>query len=95
MAFWKKFFKTPSATGNDPKPSLEIYQGFEIVADPMREGALFRLAGSITRNFDGKEHKHVLIRADLFSSREEAVEAVLRKARLVIDEQGNGIFRDR
>ncbi|MEP2944503.1 MAG: HlyU family transcriptional regulator [Hyphomicrobiales bacterium] len=97
MSFLKKLFGgTDSNTqgegfGKNSSPSVS-YKGYEIVAKPKAEGGQFRLAGKITKEIDGTLKEHFLVRADVFSSLEEAVRATESKAKYLIDEQGEYIF---
>ena len=77
-----------------PAPAAETdYNGFAITAAPQKEGGQFRLAGTIAKDIDGERKEHRLIRADLFTDRDEAADATIRKAKQVIDEQGDGVFK--
>ncbi|EDQ33368.1 hypothetical protein HPDFL43_09037 [Hoeflea phototrophica DFL-43] len=71
----------------------ETYKDFRIFAEPMPEGGQWRLAGRIVKGEGEAAKEHKLVRADVFSSREEVIAATLRKARQVIDEQGDALFR--
>ena len=66
----------------------ECYQGFEIVPDPMPEGDQYRVQGWISVG----ERQHRFIRADLLPTREACAVETLRKARLLIDQQGMALF---
>jgi len=91
MSFLKRLF----GGGKKPTPApLETteYQGFQIEVTPQAEGGQYRLCGLISKQVDGEAKSHRLIRADMFSSLEEVKDATLRKARQVIDEQGEGLF---
>ena len=98
MSFFKRLFGGGGdGAGNDngggkPGESVE-HEGFTITPAPMKEGGQYRLAGTITMDVDGETKTHKLIRADLFTSADEANEACIRKAKQVIKEQGAGIFR--
>ena len=46
----------------------------------------------ITREIDGEIKSHRFIRADRFPSLDDATETTIRKAKQVIDEQGDRIF---
>lgn len=92
MSFLKKLFaKTPRAADEGPLSPV-LHEGYAIEAAPQREGEQFRLAGRITKTIGGEMKEHRLIRADLFSSYDEAKAATIRKAKYVITEQGDGIF---
>ncbi|ETX27372.1 HlyU family transcriptional regulator [Roseivivax isoporae] len=68
------------------------HKGYAIHPDPMPEGSRWRIAARIERVVDGEAKVHRLIRADTLDDRDQAVEASVRKARQMIDEQGDGIF---
>ena len=92
MSFFKKLFGGKgSSQERKPMDSFE-YNGFKITPAPQQEGQQYRLAGTISKEFDGVEKSHMLIRADMFSSQESAVEATFQKARYVIDQQGDFLF---
>ncbi|MEO0637772.1 MAG: HlyU family transcriptional regulator [Pseudomonadota bacterium] len=92
MSFFKKLFGGSDGAKATPKP-VEVYKDFSITPDPMQDGQQWRLAGFITKTVDGEEKRHHLIRADVFASADLAATAMVAKARLVIDEQGDGLFR--
>ena len=72
----------------------ETYQDCLIRPSPIREGAQFRLAGSVEKEVDGAIRVRTFIRADVFGSEEDVIEATLRKARQIIDQQGPALFAD-
>lgn len=93
MSFLKKLFGVGGDTGGPSAPAGEAeYEGFHIAATPQKEGGQFRLHGTISKEIGGETKTHTLIRADLFPSADAASEAMIRKAKQVIDEQGDGIF---
>ena len=97
MSFFRKLFGGGGGSSEPAAPRVaasETYEGFAIAAAPMPEGGQFRLAATITKSVDGEERVHRLIRADMFTSDDEAAQAALRKARQVVDEQGEAMFRD-
>lgn len=78
--------------GSAPEPEPQTHEGFTIYPEPQPDGSRFRLAARIEKAIGGEVRTHQLIRADVFDSREAAEEAAIRKARQVIDEQGDRIF---
>ena len=93
MSFFKKLFGGGESGVKLGKPSSSVdYNGYKITPAPMKDGQQYRLAGTITKEIDGVQKSHMLIRADTFPSEESAEAATLRKAQYVIDEQGDGIF---
>lgn len=93
MSFFKRLFGGSDAGEASAKTEAEEqYDGFHIAATPAKEGGQYRLQGIISKTVDGQEKSHRLIRADLFSSKDECVAFTIRKAKQVIDEQGEKLF---
>lgn len=99
MSFFKKFFgiKSSGTTGareesGSGSDAQEVHEGFTIAAAPQKEGGQYRLAGTISKDIGGEMKTHHLIRADLFSDKDEAVQFTIRKAKQVIKEQGERMF---
>lgn len=92
MSFLKRLFGGDEG-GKSPRVAAESeYEGYRIRATPQKAGDQYRLCGIIEKNIDGDVKSHTLIRADLFMAEDQATEATMRKARQVIDEQGERIF---
>lgn len=72
----------------------EVYNGFRLVAQPVRDGSQYRIAGRIEKEGPDGVLVREFIRADMFSSAEEAVEFTLRKGRQIIDQTGPQLFAD-
>lgn len=94
MSFFSKLFG--GGRGASPPPASpaagEDYKGFVIRAAPRQEQGQFLLAGSIEKTVDGVEKRHDFVRADRSPDRDEIAEMALAKARLMIDQQGDGLF---
>ncbi|WP_308915362.1 HlyU family transcriptional regulator [Jannaschia sp. LMIT008] len=75
----------PKAPAFDPVE----YEGFTITPAPEPQPGGHRIGAVIEK--DGKSHH--LIRADVISGRDACVDASVSKAKQMIDEQGDGIFR--
>lgn len=92
MSFWKKLFggsgTEPAAT---PAEAIE-YKGFTIRPQPFSEGGQYQACAIVTKEIGGELKEHRLIRADRFPSLDDATETSVRKARQVIDEQGDRLF---
>lgn len=73
-------------------PAVE-YEGFTIVPEPYQRGGQWQLAARITKVIDGATKEHHLIRADLIAELAEAQSSAVAKAKRMIDEQGDGLFR--
>jgi hypothetical protein len=83
--------------GGKPKPEpeaeAEVYEGFRIIPMPQSESDGYRLGARIEKEIDGEVKVHHLLRADVIRSLEESQAFSMRKAKQVIDEQGDRIFR--
>lgn len=75
-----------------PKAEPQDYQGFAITPEPVNEGGRYRIGAMITKDIGGETKTHHLIRADTLDDHKSAVEASVRKAKQVIDEQGERLF---
>lgn len=81
-----------AATGPAAEP--QVHQDCLIFAAPIREGSQLRLAGRIEKQVNGETLERVFIRADLFTSEQDALECTFRKARQIIDQNGASLFAD-
>ncbi|MDO9416951.1 HlyU family transcriptional regulator [Pararhizobium sp.] len=77
-----------------PADKTETYADCLIRARPMREGSQFRLAGSIEKTGSEPLKTRTFIRADVFASEQDAIDASFRKARQIIDQNGASLFSD-
>jgi hypothetical protein len=76
------------------KQRMERIGEYAVYATPMKEGGQWRLAGRIeSETADGVKVRK-FIRADIFSSEDDAVETTFRKAKQIIDQHGAGLFGD-
>jgi len=80
------------APGAPAGPALE-YKGFRIRPAPYRSGGQFQTAGVIEKDFPDGPKEHRFIRAETHPSEDEAKEFAITKARQIIDQQGDKMFR--
>lgn len=94
MSILRKIFgQSPSDVENRQKTSLtESYKEYEIRATPYKEAGQFQMCGVITRTVDGVVKEHRFVRADRFSSEDEAAMFTVQKARQIIDLNGLRMF---
>lgn len=93
MSFLKKLFG--GGAGRGSVAAAEMHEGYIIQPLPMEEGGQYRLCAEIRKEVDGEMKTHRLIRADVFPTAEQAVDAARLKAQQVIREQGDRIFTSR
>jgi len=89
MSLFSKLF---GGGGSKAEAEPTRYNGYTIYPEPVKDGATFRVAARIEKDIDGATKTHQLIRADTLDDQDAAVEASIRKAKQVIDEQGDRIF---
>lgn len=70
------------------------YGDCTIIASPIREGSQFRLAGRIEKVVNGETLERTFVRADMFTSMDDAVEYTVKKAQQIIDQNGAALFGD-
>lgn len=96
MSFLKKLFGGGAAAKPEEKPAeveAVLHKGFEIFADPIKEGSVYRVAARIEQESDGERRSQRMVRADTCNSIDEASDVAVFKAKQVIDQQGEGLFR--
>lgn len=96
MSFWKKLFGSgggdESSVGTGTGAPEEQYKGFTIRASLLPAGSEYQLSGTIEKEVGGVIRRHDFVRADRFSTKEEAQSFTLAKGRQIIDEQDEGLF---
>ncbi|WP_179379215.1 HlyU family transcriptional regulator [Jannaschia marina] len=94
MSLLSRLFGGGGGDKTAPAPADPVvYNGYRIFPEPMKDGAHWRIAARIEADVDGETRTHQLIRADTLNSEDAAKEASVAKARVMIDQQGHGIFR--
>jgi hypothetical protein len=69
------------------------YNGYVIRAVPFKEQGQFQTAGIIEREIDGELRSYRFVRADRSTLVDEVTELALHKGKLIIDEQGDALFK--
>ncbi|TVO77833.1 HlyU family transcriptional regulator [Sedimenticola selenatireducens] len=88
LTFLKSLVSSTETQSASPLPT-EQYKGFRITPDPLLEDGQYRVRGVI----EYADQTHQFIRADQLPSRELCAQETLRKARVLIDQQGSGLFK--
>jgi hypothetical protein len=95
MSFLKRLFgggkSIEDAAPAGPAASLE-HKGFTILAEPFKAEGQFQLSGRIEKEIGGAVKSHAFIRADRFSSLDDAVQFTLSKGQQIVNEQGDHLF---
>ena len=69
------------------------YNGYRIKPAPYRTNNHYQTAGSIEKETPEGVKEHHFIRADTYASREDAISFTVTKAKQIIDQQGDRIFK--
>lgn len=96
MSFWSKLFGGGDSNGESAASAAgpsEEYKGFTISAVTMAAGSEYQLAGRIEKDVGGDVRRYDFVRADRFSSKDDAVAMAISKGRQIIDEQGEQMFQ--
>jgi hypothetical protein len=94
MSFWKKLFGGGGSEQEEPVVHKEIeHKGFTIRATPFKAEGQYQTSGIVSKEVGGVKKEHSFIRADRFTSLDDAIDVSLSKGRQIIDEQGERIFK--
>jgi hypothetical protein len=98
MSFLKSLFglgggKEQGGAAPAPAAKEAEHKGFIIRATPYKDGGQFQTAGTISKDIGGEMKEYKFVRADRFSTIEEAADLSLSKGRQIIDEQGEKVFK--
>ncbi len=81
-------------SGDRPDPAAAVdYRGYRIVPVVRAEGGHYLTCAWIEKDFPDGRKRHELIRADTHASADDAKAFAIHKARQIIDEQGDRLFR--
>ena len=94
MSFWRNLFGGGGSAETAEKPGTPVeYNGFTIVPAPYKSEGQYQTAGTITKEIDGAVKEHKFIRADRHPSYDDAVDFTLAKARQIVDQMGDRMFK--
>lgn len=76
-----------------PAAGMVEYNGYRIRPAPQRDGNQYRTAGTIEKDTAEGVKEHRFVRADVFPGRDDAIAFTIMKAKQIIDQQGDRIFK--
>lgn len=91
----RRLFGGAAANENAPaagEPDA-TYKGVEIFAHPQKENSQWRIGGTLKRTVDDAVVERKFLRADLLDSEDAARMAAVDKARLIIDQNGEALWK--
>lgn len=93
MSFLKKLFGGGGGSSTPPSAPSETHNGYTIYAEPIKDGGTWRIGARIEKEIGGEVKSHRMVRADTLQGFDEACSASMNKARMLVDQQGDAIFR--
>jgi hypothetical protein len=69
------------------------YNGYRIKPAPYLAKGHYQTAGSIEKDTPEGVKEHRFIRADTYASRDDAIAFTITKAKQIVDQQGDAIFK--
>lgn len=87
-----KLFKSFFSKSEEVIESVE-YKGFSITPILENAGGRYNTQGKISKEIDGEVKEVTFIRADAHTSPEQAEEHSIIKAKQIIGEQGDNVFK--
>lgn len=78
-----------------PKTGTSVtveYDSYMIIAEPQQSAGQWQVRGRIEKKVGGEIRSHTFIRADTLPGESEAANEMIRKAKVMIDQQGDTIF---
>ena len=88
MSLFSKLF----GGGGAAETEAILHEGFSIYPEPIAESGGHRICARIEKEIDGELQSHQMIRADVYSSRDAAIDASVNKAKSMIDLEKGNIF---
>lgn len=83
-----------AAPAKEPPVPVVEYKGYRIHPTPyLNNNSAYQTAGTIEKDTPDGVKRHEFVRADTYDSREDAVAFTISKAKQVIDQLGDRMFR--
>ena len=80
--------------GDEPLGDPVEYNGYTIRAAPRREGSRWLTAGVVEKAFDDGVKEHHFVRAETHGDRDEAASFAILRGKQIVDDLGDGMFKD-
>ena len=93
MLRWLKSLLSTTSTSGPKVQFEEEYHGYLLAISPQPVNGQYRVAATIYR-LDNPDRKYEMVRADLLPDLETANDQTLSKAKLVVDQLGDNMFKD-
>jgi len=91
--FFKSLFGSSAEGGKGSAKAVTAdHDGFLIIAEPQPTNGQYQVSGRIEKQVGDTTKVHTFIRADTLPDADGAANEMIRKAKLMIDQQGDSIF---
>ncbi|MGQ0663645.1 MAG: HlyU family transcriptional regulator [Pseudomonadota bacterium] len=92
--FLRRLVNPKQGEASRPEPVAAVeYNGYSIRPTPRRQGSEWLTAGVIAKQFPDGVKEHQFIRVDTHANQADAANFSIYKAKQIIDEQGDKMFR--
>jgi|RhiMetdeSRZDD1v2_1073273.scaffolds.fasta_scaffold1167674_2 hypothetical protein len=90
-AVWSRL--AGGGTAHEPEAAPVEYKGYRIRPAPYWSKSHYQTAGTIEKETPDGLKKHEFVRADTYASRDDAIAFTITKAKQLIDQQGDRMFK--
>ena len=96
IGFFRRLFGGPSSGAEEALAADAVeYKGFRIRPAPFKAEGQFQTAGVIEKDSAEGLQEHHFVRAEKHASQDEAASFAITKAKQIIDERGDKMFKTR
>ena len=92
-AAWTRLASGGGRPSNGPAIQTVEYKGYRIKPAPYRANDQYQTAGVIEKDTPEGVKEHRFVRADTYNSRDDAIAFTVSKAKQIIDQLGDRIFK--
>jgi hypothetical protein len=92
-AAWSRLASGGGRPSNGPAIQTVEYKGYRIKPAPYRANDQYQTAGVIEKDTPEGVKEHRFVRADTYNSRDDAIAFTVSKAKQIIDQLGDRIFK--
>jgi hypothetical protein len=90
---WSRLAGGGGGASAAPEVAAVEYKGYRIRPTPYRNNDQYQTSGTIEKDTPEGQLAHAFIRADTYHSLDDAVAFTIAKAKQIIDQQGDSIFK--
>jgi hypothetical protein len=92
-AAWSRLASREAGAPGAPEIPAVEYNGYRIRPAPYRTKDQYQTAGTIEKDTPEGVKEHRFVRADTYHSKDDAIAFTISKAKQIVDQQGDAIFK--